>query len=344
MFVAAFPNALQFAAAIFLTAGVGCGGTVKSAMRPNDSKPDEATSAAADGVQTGSRFRFLSAEEAASFLGETDGFTTALSTFDRNIRMKTADPVSDAQFRKFIAGEARAFDEAEKEALRQHIATIEAAVAELSLSFPKEILLIKTTGNEELGAAGYTRRNAIVLREANDRPAADRVSIGLLAHELFHVLSSHSPALRKRAYGLMDFRPCSGGPIPAELEVTRLTNPDAYEASCAMISKAGESSARFPVLTVGASLQEALAEKNLFNALKVRLLPEASSSGAAWLSTETDFHQKLAKNSGYTIHPEEVLADNFSIWIRSKGADAKPVADPAFLERFAIALGEPATP
>ncbi len=319
-----------------LLAGVGCAAS-QPAVRADD--PGEHAGAAEDQKQS-TRFRFLSAEEAARFLGEADGFTRALSDFDRSIRLKTPDAVSDAAFRAFAAKEARAFDADEKQALRKHFAAIETAAAALSLSLPAQVLVIQTTGNEELGAAGYTRRNAIVLREAKDRPVEERFRIGLVAHELFHVLSSSSPALRKRAYALVGFHACTAGPIPADIEATRLTNPDAFEASCAMISRGPEVGSRFPVLTVGASLEEALAEQNLFNALKVRLLPEAGTSDEAspWLSTETNFHDKLAKNSGYTIHPEEMLADNFSLWVRAQGAEAKPIPDQAFLDRFVAAL------
>jgi hypothetical protein len=43
----------------------------------------------------GSEVRFAVAAEASAFLGTSDGFTQAMSAFDRGMRMKTIDPVTE---------------------------------------------------------------------------------------------------------------------------------------------------------------------------------------------------------------------------------------------------------
>jgi hypothetical protein len=64
------------------------------------------------------------------------------------------------------------------------------AMQGLNLRMPN-IDLVKTSGEEELGAAGYTRRNAIMLSASViSLPVTDpRRAYFLLAHEVFHVLS-----------------------------------------------------------------------------------------------------------------------------------------------------------
>ena len=51
-----------------------------------------------------------------------------------------------------------------------------------------------------------------------------------------------------------------------------------------------------------------------------------------------DASRRLGRNSTYTIHPEEVLADNFALLVRRRlGSDAT-VADPDFLGVFEDAV------
>ncbi|MBX3227094.1 MAG: hypothetical protein KIT84_35835 [Labilithrix sp.] len=48
----------------------------------------------------------------------------------------------------------------------------------------------------------------------------------------------------------------------------------------------------------------------------------------------TDWARRIGRNTAYTIHPEEVLADNLALLVRRRlGASATP-ADPAFLAAF----------
>jgi hypothetical protein len=52
----------------------------------------------------------------------------------------------------------------------------------------------------------------------------------------------------------------------------------------------------------------------------------------------TDWAQRLARNSTYTIHPEEVLADNLALLVRRRlGATAAPT-DADFFARFEAML------
>ena len=50
-----------------------------------------------------------------------------------------------------------------------------------------------------------------------------------------------------------------------------------------------------------------------------------------------DFHRKIGKNTGYIIHPEEVLADNFTLLMLGK----KKVPTPRILEEMARLLKSP---
>jgi hypothetical protein len=49
------------------------------------------------------------------------------------------------------------------------------------------------------------------------------------------------------------------------------------------------------------------------------------------------FHEQIGRNTGYIIHPEEVLADNFVLLVRRE----TDVPSPEILERMDALLIEP---
>jgi hypothetical protein len=71
--------------------------------------------------------------------------------------------------------------------------------------FPKTILLIKTTGDEE-GGQQYTRANAIVLNHNILMEGHEKELRQCIARELFHVLSRQNPDLREKFAQSLDFR------------------------------------------------------------------------------------------------------------------------------------------
>jgi hypothetical protein len=284
-------------------------------------------------VVGGTTLRLLDAEEAAAFLGLEDDVTRAFSAFDRSFRLRTTSPVDDATYRAFAAGEARAFSEQERAGWKAAARVVDEVVAGLDLPLPEEVLLIKTTGDEELRAGAYTRRNAIILTAAGDERRKERFSAGLLAHELFHVASRHDPAFRERMYALLAFTPCAPPPLPPALEAVRLTNPDAHlQSFCGPATRKGVTHQVVPILTVGDSLEEALAAAEWFKALRIFLVPLGGE--APWPIAETDFTSRIARNTDYAIHPEEVLAVHLTMMVRPP----ETLADPAFMRRYQDAL------
>ena len=312
-------------------AAAGCGGGTPPVAAPrSDVLPAETPLTLA-----GAPVRFLSRAEAARFLGEADGFTEALGDFDRSFRMRTTRRVDDAAFRALAAGEARELTAEQEAGWRAAIATLDARLSGLALPMPKELLVLATSGDEELGAGAYTRRNAIVFTAADD--GASRPRVGLLAHELFHVLSRSSAAFRDRMYALVGFHPCRGVRIPPEIDATRLTDPDAHALThCTEVARGEETRTLCPVLTLGASLTDALALPSWFGALDIALLPAEGDGAPPWRDEDGRFRASLAHNTDYGIHPEEMLADNFALFAKAVPRDA--LTDPDFMDHFEAAL------
>jgi hypothetical protein len=210
----------------------------------------------------------------------------------------------------------------------------------LNLHVPN-IDLIKTSGEEAFGAAGYTRRNAIMLSEwATSLPTTDsRRAYFLLAHELFHVLSRTDPLLRDGLYALLGFKTVDGFEYPAELEDRRLSNPDAFEYLHTLTVQSGSESVDvMPVIQSLLPLDEGIQLPNFFDALDIVLLSVDAGTGEAlrdgngdlikYNFGNTNWIPLMLRNSSYIIHPEEILADNFATLMEWRSDGILPPANP----------------
>jgi hypothetical protein len=291
-----------------------------------------------------SLLRLADASEGRAILASEDDFTRGLSSFDRSFRMRTVTHVEDADLRKFLGEQATDFTEEEAAAWDAAIVTVAQGARGLGRVLPPEVLVVKTTGGEERDHA-YTRGNAIVIPASRARTWRGERAMRLLAHELFHVASRAAPAFRDAAYALLGFEPV--GPIapPPELDDKRISNPDAHALGHYVRLDAG---AVVPLLTSGRPLADVLEETSVLGFAGLTLLGIDPDEGTVLRDAHgslvlvdaqaTDWATRLAKNTTYTIHPEEVLADNLSLVIRRRLGTAATPADPAFLEAFEAIL------
>ena len=290
--------------------------------------------------------RLASASEGRAILAAADDFTRALGSFDRSFRMRTSAPVDDAALRHFLGEQAVDFTSEEEAVWNEAIAALARGVQGMGSVLPPEVLVVKTTGREERDHA-YTRANAIVLPAARVRSLRGERALRLLAHELFHVASRASPALRDATYALLGFAPF--GPImpPPELDDKRMTNPDAY--ALGHYVRLGER-AFIPLLTCPLPLADVLDRTSVLGVARVTLLEidvdagtivrDADGAPVLVEARATEWSKRVARNSEYTIHPEEVLADNLSLLVRRRLGAVTPSADLGFLAAFEEALAK----
>lgn len=268
-------------------------------------------------------FRFATVEEGQAILSADDAFTRSLSKFDLQSRLKTADAVTLADWKKFAASHVRPWQEAEIKSLSESLARLAQPLSQLALPLPKTVFLVRTSGEEESQAA-YTRGTAIVLPPRMLARTPARLD-GLLAHELFHVLSRHDGAFRARLYRIIGFELCDEIAYPRMLADRRITNPDAPLVDCLIELKAenGRTYTAAPLLYASANGFDAKKPGTLFQYLTFRLLVVENENGR-WQprllrgepvvidpKKETAFFEKVGKNTNYIIHPDEILADNF---------------------------------
>lgn len=139
------------------------------------------------------------------------------------------------------------------------------------------------------------------------------------------------------------------GPLapPPELDDRRMTNPDAHALGhCPQLGE----HAVVPLLTCPLPLADVLERTSVLGLAQATLLAVdpvtgtiVRDAGGAPVLVEahaTDWSRRLARNSTYTIHPEEVLADDLALLVRHRLGVAPPPNDHAFLVAFEETLAK----
>ncbi|GGC77487.1 eCIS core domain-containing protein [Undibacterium terreum] len=283
-------------------------------------------------------FSFATVQQGQSILTTRDDFVQGLSPFDRAARLKTAGEVAEPAYLKFVSENVQEWSGREKELVQATVAQLQARLTELSLPFPKPVVMIKTSGKEEGGAA-YTRGNAIILTEAELSEKSKTGLPRLISHELFHVLSRQNPALREKLYAVIGFQPCGELAFPATLKAVKLTNPDAPRNDYCIQVKAGDTSSwAMPILYANAAHYDPVKGGEFFDYLNFKLLlvekgnaitpaqPRNDDKGPRLLEVRevTGFFEQIGKNTNYIIHPEEIMADNFAMMMVKDPKIASP--------------------
>jgi hypothetical protein len=286
------------------------------------------------------RVDFADLHRARKILGHKDPWAKQLSDFDVGARQKTAEPTSVHEFLGFAADACLGWTAQEEAGWKVLVDKLSDAMKGLNLHVPN-IALVKTTGEEEFGAA-YTRVRAIMLpARVTSWPTTDpRSAYFLLAHEVFHVLSRADSRLRDDLYALLGFKTVTGFEYPAELEERRISNPDAFEYLHTVTVQSGSESVDvLPVIQSLLPLNEVIQLPDFFDALDIVLLSVDTSTGEArrdgngdlitYNFGNTNWVPLMLRNSSFIIHPEEILADNFATLIEWRSDGVLPPANPA---------------
>lgn len=308
-----------------------------------------ATALAATGPDADSLITFASREQAIAILAAGDAYTSRMSQFDRMLRLKSTAPVTQAQFLERVAANALDWSGPERERIAPLLQRLANALAGYLLPLPPEVLLIKTTGNVEIGD-GYTRANAIVLPQTS-LVVDDATLYFLLAHELFHVMTRHDPSFRALAYAQIGFRIGPEVQLPEAIAPLQITNPDApRNDSFIDVRKGGRTITVVPVLLSRSAVFDPEIGYTLDKYWSLRLMAITRPSSAARptaqfhngtptaqlrngapvllrLNQVDGFIEQIGTNTRYIIHPEEVLAENFALL-----ATGAAVAEPQRIE------------
>jgi hypothetical protein len=201
---------------------------------------------------------------------------------------------------------------------------------------PEIIYIVPVTDDVE-GGLPHTRGDAIFLSKSQG-PLTE----ALLYHEMFHILTRERPLERDELYGLIGFKPCDLRETPSMVS-SRLTNPDVPLVAYYVEAAGAGGNAVIPHLYTAYPSFDPRVENGFsghfgFGLLRVNAdsgvcMPVSSASGGEVYSAPhvvPEFYDAIGRNTGYIIHPEEVLADNFSFLLMGKG----DLPNPEIVERL----------
>jgi hypothetical protein len=265
---------------------------------------------------------FAGIDEARTILTNRDDFIAALSRFDRAARMKTDQEVTEADFLAFLGRNALSWSVVESNKVMRVCQNVSDKLVGWNLPLPATVLLIKTSGAEE-GQAVYTRQNAIILPQHKIRSSELDLENSIL-HELFHIMSRHNSDLRKSLYRVIGFTPVNSIEYPMELSERKITNPDGFETEWFItLTNGNQTLPTIPILYADQERYDPKRGGEFFAYLVFKLMVITNENGN-WQPRLVDgrpqfldpqevqgFFDQIGKNTGYIIHPDEILAENF---------------------------------
>jgi hypothetical protein len=265
---------------------------------------------------------FPSRQTAEEILSENDAFLQVLSSFDRQVRMQSKNPVSHEDFLTFYMKQIQDYSKTDQVLIRQSLRLINKRLKEYGIQLPETIHFIRTTGKEEIpGTAAYCKnQDTIVFNWMNPL---------LLTHELFHIYSRNHPEMRKKLYALVGYQVMEPLSIPDQLKDKRLVNPDVpYLDAYITVTYQGNKVHAVPIDLYDLNYQGAGKSRFLeglyhqFALLEVKENGEMEfkldSSGSPILfdfDEAEDLKDQIGENTSYVDSPEEILADNFALMI-----------------------------
>jgi hypothetical protein len=305
---------------------------------------------AGDSAPAVSRFAFATIAEGRAILGARDDYVRATTALERSAKLRVADVVDEDRFVRHMESAVLDWNDEERRAMRPLIERLERFLAGSKWKIPARILIIQADKSLE-DDAPHTRANAVVLpKDVLYGPPPHLTYV--MSHELFHVLTRADSELREKLYGAIGFKRCEHVDLPQSIAELRITNPDAVENRHVIaVRYRGEAVEALPFLRFRSGNIDPRAGFIANSEIAWLLVDREGAvcrargapAGEAGVSPEQlqGLHEQVGRNTGYLIHAEEILADNFSALFTSTTRRTAPaVPSPEILEKMRRILFE----
>ncbi len=275
-----------------------------------------------------------------------DRFFELVNPVEMSIQMKKPLSGQDdrlkmvADYQAFLRTDVEGFSATESQFVEKIMRDIYTNCEAISPAIcPDTLVLIKTKGQHYGDGVYYTRANCIVI-PADALRARNRTAFSsTMYHELFHVYSRLNPDKRTALYRLIGFESV-GLPnlhLPEPLASRVLYNPDGVDYAQKITLKMDDGRTIYAVPVIYANHQGFTDKQpSFFSYLQFSLFPIEAQEDGHWklvtkadglsstlnVSNLPDFYRQIKDNTGYIIHPDEVLADNFAFLMQSKSNSA----------------------
>jgi len=172
----------------------------------------------------------VDAKTASSIIAEKDDYISNFSEFDLQSRLGTSKKVSREDLIEFLSRQTVDWTNSEESIVNRIFEELDISYAPYKEYLLDSVNLIKTTGREECDAA-YTRNKCIYVPISMVQWSYDELK-KLIAHELFHIVSSANPKFRNDLYLKLGFTTCPELDIPNEYKHLYVSNPDTIGKNC----------------------------------------------------------------------------------------------------------------
>lgn len=297
-------------------------------------------------LPNGKKAIFLSENQAKVAIAkdEKEGYFDLVSFTDIEIQTKISLPDSAkrgkviADYKAALQDDVLAFTREDKDFIVPILKELGKLIGHISKDFlDTDIKLIKIAGRYYGPSIFYTRENCIIIPKYELMKRDERTMKSLLAHELFHIYSRYHPEKRKALYEMIGFKPLGLDldqlEMPENLRNSILLNPDGIDFLnyITLVNKNTNETVNCMLLSSSNFHQFSTPNASYFPHLSTNFYPvEAKTDGAYIVKTaeggsspleiqaiiESLFDQ-IGSNTSYIIHPDEILADNFSLLIMS---------------------------
>lgn len=285
-------------------------------------------------------YDFADAKEGTALIKGNKDYLEGLTQNDLDFRMQKKDATLE-EYMEFAKQQVRDFTKEEKEGISACMQNVWEICEKNQYTLPKigEITFVKTTMQEEFGAAAYTHGTHVYLGESlvsffcsEDQWAKD-YGTTILVHELFHCLTRNDADFREDMYGILGFRIQEEEfAFAPEVREQMLSNPDVGKHnSYATFRIDGQDRNCVVVLTSARDFQKP--GDNMFNLMMTSLVPIDDLSVMYPSERAENFWEIFGRNTDYVIDPEEALADNFSYAIMY-GETGKDYKSPEIIRRI----------
>ena len=174
--------------------------------------------------------KLVDAQTASSIIAQKDDYILNFSEFDLQSRLSTMEKVTKDDLAEFLSHQTVEWTNSEQNIINRIFDELDISYAPYKEYLLDSVKVIKTTGREECDAA-YTRNKIIYVPISMAHYPYEELK-ELIAHELFHVVSTHNPKFRNDLYVKLGFNPCPELDVPDEYKHLYVSNPDTIGKNC----------------------------------------------------------------------------------------------------------------
>ncbi len=274
-------------------------------------------------------------------IDEKENFFNLINKLDMSIQMKknfaaeTSREDAVKEYKAFLKTDVLAFSKEDMEFINEVFKEAYELCNKVSTNiFPKEIKLIKSHGTHYGFGAYYTRENCIIIPKDVLELKNHKSFLETMLHEISHIYTRYNPEQRKAIYKLIGFTSIGNQSnllMKDGLRERVLLNPDGINFAYTIDLKelSGQPYSAIPVI-ISNETEFLSTKSNFFNYIffslykvrmnhSARVISDEEGNSTVNMNNIPDFFSQITDNTGYIIHPDEIVADNFMyIMMREK--------------------------